>query len=585
MALNRRRVILLSAVVSLFLPAYLAANHADGATPRFRVVLSETEVSGAAGDDVSLAISIRPVAPANRKVSLRVRGLPAGSRAYVGTNPIRSATALRLAIAPDTSPGVYNLTVRGTGGSEVSNAALTLTVEEGAVLLPIAPTTVAGLPTTTIAVPSTTIASPTIGATPTSTSASTTTAGSTTTTLPIAPTLSVAPTIGRVAPGSATTFIVSIGGTAAVPLLVNGLPVGATATFSPNPASGSSQLLVSAGSGTVPGTYVMTVVGGSATAIVTLVVGGGLTLTTPTLSQQTTSPGTATYGLSVSRGTGSSNDPISFAALGLPGGVTTQFALSGSAVTLSVGVPAGLAPGTYAFSVTGNSATSVDAIALSLIVTGVGAGATTTTSTTVPGVTTTSAIAGFAVTVTPNTLSIPTGGTANFTVNITAPPAPVLLAVANVPDGARAVFGSSPTTTSTSMTVIATTTGAGRYPMTLSAVAGTQVILVPFTVVIGNAPGFALSATPGALTMARGTSNTSTISLTTSGGFTGAVNYTIGGSLPTGVVATYSVNPSTGGTVLQLTVGAAAVPGNYAVSVVGTSGDLIATIQFGLIVT
>ena len=84
--------------------------------------------------------------------------------------------------------------------------------------------------------------------------------------------------------------------------------------------------------------------------------------------------------------------------------------------------------------------------------------------------------------------------------------------------------------------------------------------------------------------MARTTSDRVAIAVTASGGFSGAVNFTTG-TLPTGVTANYSVNPSNAATSLQLTVTAAATPGNYAIPVVGSSGDLVASIQVGLVIT
>jgi N-acetylmuramoyl-L-alanine amidase len=77
--------------------------------------------------------------------------------------------------------------------------------------------------------------------------------------------LSVSPTSRTVTRGNSTTYTVAInrsGGFAAqVSLSVTGLPAGATSTFSPNPAAGSSTLSVRTSSSTPRGTYALTVSG------------------------------------------------------------------------------------------------------------------------------------------------------------------------------------------------------------------------------------------------------------------------------------------------------------------------------------
>jgi N-acetylmuramoyl-L-alanine amidase len=77
--------------------------------------------------------------------------------------------------------------------------------------------------------------------------------------------LSVSPAGRTVARGTSTTYTVTIarsgGFAASVSLSVTGLPGGATGTFSPNPASGSSTLSVRTSSSTPRGTYALTVRG------------------------------------------------------------------------------------------------------------------------------------------------------------------------------------------------------------------------------------------------------------------------------------------------------------------------------------
>ena len=68
---------------------------------------------------------------------------------------------------------------------------------------------------------------------------------------------------------------------------------------------------------------------------------------------------------------------------------------------------------------------------------------------------------------------------------------------------------------------------------------------------------FTLSATPASLTVARGTSGTSTVDITRTGGFTGSVAFTASG-LPTGVTAAFSPDVDDGRTPATLTLTASA---------------------------
>src|SRR5207244_3712910 len=82
-------------------------------------------------------------------------------------------------------------------------------------------------------------------------------------------TLSATPASQSVVQGAGTTYTVSItpsgGFTAAVIFTVSGLPGGATASFSPNPATASSTMTVGTGTATPPGSYALTITGVSGT--------------------------------------------------------------------------------------------------------------------------------------------------------------------------------------------------------------------------------------------------------------------------------------------------------------------------------
>src|SRR5437660_6617099 len=81
--------------------------------------------------------------------------------------------------------------------------------------------------------------------------------------------LSATPALQTVTQGGGTTYTVNIspsgGFTGAVSLSAAGLPTGASASFSPNPASASSTMTVGTGAATPPGSYTLTITGASGT--------------------------------------------------------------------------------------------------------------------------------------------------------------------------------------------------------------------------------------------------------------------------------------------------------------------------------
>src|SRR5262249_31832012 len=90
----------------------------------------------------------------------------------------------------------------------------------------------------------------------------------------------------------------------------------------------------------------------------------------------------------------------------------------------------------------------------------------------------------------------------------------------------------------------------------------------------GGAPNFTLSASPPSLTVNRGASGASTITITHSGGFTSSVALSATG-LPSGVTATFSPASTTGGSsALTLAASSAAATGTVNVTINGSGGGL-----------
>jgi glycosyl hydrolase family 113 len=90
----------------------------------------------------------------------------------------------------------------------------------------------------------------------------------------------------------------------------------------------------------------------------------------------------------------------------------------------------------------------------------------------------------------------------------------------------------------------------------------------------GDNPNFTLSASPTSLTVNRGASGASTITITRSGGFTSAVSLSATG-LPSGVTATFNPPSATGGSsALTLAASSTAATGTVNVTINGSGGGL-----------
>src|SRR5262245_4975714 len=97
-------------------------------------------------------------------------------------------------------------------------------------------------------------------------------------------------------------------------------------------------------------------------------------------------------------------------------------------------------------------------------------------------------------------------------------------------------------------------------------------------------PDFALSASPASLTINRGASGTSTITIARTGGFASSVAMSAGG-LPTGVTASFAPPSTTGdSSVLTLTASTTATLGMAPITITGAGGSLTRTATINLTV-
>jgi subtilase family serine protease len=99
-------------------------------------------------------------------------------------------------------------------------------------------------------------------------------------------------------------------------------------------------------------------------------------------------------------------------------------------------------------------------------------------------------------------------------------------------------------------------------------------------------PGFTLSASPGSVSIVQGSSGSSTITSTVSGGFDSAVALTASGA-PSGVSVSFSPSSitGTGTSSASITVASTVAAGTYSILVTGTAGSTTETTTISLTVT
>ena len=562
-------------------------------------------------------------------VSLSVSGLPSGVSASFSPNPASAITAgtLTLTAASTASLGQYTVTITGRSGSQTATTPLTITIyppsftlsDNGGVTIgqgasstssvSITPLygftgsvslSVSGLPNGVTASFSPNPAPPSaVGSTLTLTATNsaslgqyivtiTGTSGSqtATTTLSIgvyAPSFTVSDyssvTMGQ---GTSSTSSVSItplyGFAGNVNLSVSGLPSGVTASFSPNPASalaGSSTLTLMATSTASLGQYIVTITGTSGSQIATT----PLTIAIYPQSFTLYDNESVTLGQGTSSASFVSINPlygfagnVSFSVSGLPSGVTASFspnpapATTGySALTLKASSTAAL--GQYTLTITGTSGS-------------VSASTTLTLGVYVPSFTLSNYSSVNMGQSTTYTSYVYINSIYSFTGNVS-------LAVSGLPSGVTASFSPNPTAIPSSsgnslLTLTASSTASlGQYTVTITGTSGSQ--SASTTLPLGVYPqGFSLSDY-GSPSIYPGNSGSAYVYLAENYGFTGSVSLFISG-LPSGVTASFSPNLTTFSSELTLVASTAAIPGQYNLTITGTSGTSTASTSLFLTV-
>lgn len=196
----------------------------------------------------------------------------------------------------------------------------------------------------------------------------------------------------------------------------------------------------------------------------------------------------------------------------------------------------------------------------------------------------------FSLSASPASQSVAQGAGTSYTVNITRTggfTGSVSFSASGLPAGAAATFSPNPSagTSSTMSVTTSTTTPTGPYTVTITGVSGTLTRTTSVTLVVTGpvTPDFSLSASPASQTVIQGASTSYTVTITASGGFTGAVTLSVSG-LPAGASGAFSPNPATSASTLSVGTALTTPVGSYVLTITGTSGGLTRTTSVTLVV-
>jgi hypothetical protein len=284
-------------------------------------------------------------------------------------------------------------------------------------------------------------------------------------------------------------------------------------------------------------------------------------------SQSVTAGNSTSYTATVTP-SGGYTGTVSFSVSGLPAGATGTFTpasvtTSGSS-TLAVTTTTAVAAGTYPLVITGTDGTLTHTASVSLVVS--------------------AAIVGdFSITASPASQTVQAGTGTSYTATITPSggfTGTVDLSVSGLPAGATGSF--APTSivggSGSSVLSISTTaaTAAGTYTLILTGTDGALSHSTSVTLVVtppAAPPDFTIAASPASLTIRRGNSGSSTVTIGSQNGFAGTVSLTVSGA-PNRVTATLSPTSVTGSGTSTLTVSTAnnSQKGTSTLTITGTSG-------------
>jgi kumamolisin len=194
---------------------------------------------------------------------------------------------------------------------------------------------------------------------------------------------------------------------------------------------------------------------------------------------------------------------------------------------------------------------------------------------------------GFSLSASPASVSIAQGNSGSSTITSTVTGgfnSAVSLSASRQPSGVTIGFSPSSITgngTSTMTITVASSTVTGTYPLTVSGTSGstTETTTVLLTVT-GTAPNFTVSASPTSISVARGSSGSSTITTNISGGFNSAISLSASGG-GSGVTVSFSPSsiaaPGAGTSTMTVRASRFTRTGNRTITITASGGGVTHT--------
>jgi hypothetical protein len=293
-------------------------------------------------------------------------------------------------------------------------------------------------------------------------------------------------------------------------------------------------------------------------------------------SQSVTQGNSTTYTATVTP-TGGFTGTVSLSVSGLPAGANGSFnpaSLTSGNSTLTVTTSSTTPTGSFPLTITGTSGTTTHTASVTLVVTA-------------------PVVGDFSVTASPASQTVTAGNGTSYSATTTGSggfTGVVSWSSSGLPTGANASFNPTSVTGSGSSTMsvtTSTTTPAGTYTLTITGTSGSLVHSTTVTLVVNPAPvpDFTISDSPTSITVTRGTTGQTTVTIGAVNGFTGTVNLSVSGQ---GSRVTPTFNPTSvtgsGTSTLSLAVGRRATRGTRTLTITGTSGSLSHSTTLTLII-
>ena len=276
--------------------------------------------------------------------------------------------------------------------------------------------------------------------------------------------------------------------------------------------------------------------------------------------------------------TGGFGSSISLTASGQPAGVTVGFnptSITGAGTSsMTMTVASSTAVGTYTITITGTSGSTLKTTTVALTVT---------------------AAPSFSISASPSSVSVNQGNSGQSTITSTVTGgfgSSISLTASGQPAGVTVGFNPTSITgagTSTMTMTVASSTTIGTYTITVTGTSGSTVktTTVSITVTSGVASNFSISASPTSISVHRGSSGTSTITTSISGGFNSAISLSASGQ---GSASNVTFSPSSiaapgaGTSTMTVKVGRNAKTGSHTITITGTGGGTTHTTTVTLVV-